>query len=248
MALGFQSASIGGGTKNLVVAQDLNGSIAAAHVTVNGSGAEVGLAGNPFAVSITNLPSIQAVSAAALPLPSGAAQDGADAAGVAAPAGGAGIRGWLSGIYARLGATLSVSVANLPATQAVSAASLPLPSGAATAVKQPAPGLAGTPSADVLTVQGNPAGAPLPVSGTVADSNSAPFLGVAPITPGVTVAAQRSLGFICTAAGTVTLTLADASTLTIPLAVSAGAFQMLPFAVTKIALSNGTAGSFWGLK
>lgn len=40
------------------------------------------------------------------------------------------------------------------ATQPVSAASLPLPSGAATAAKQPAFGTAGTPSADVLTVQG----------------------------------------------------------------------------------------------
>lgn len=40
------------------------------------------------------------------------------------------------------------------ATQPVSAASLPLPSGAATAAKQPALGTAGTPSADVITVQG----------------------------------------------------------------------------------------------
>lgn len=39
-------------------------------------------------------------------------------------------------------------------TFAVSAASLPLPTGAATAAKQPAPGTAGTASADVLTVQG----------------------------------------------------------------------------------------------
>lgn len=39
-------------------------------------------------------------------------------------------------------------------TFAVSAASLPLPTGAATAAKQPALGTAGTPAADVLTVQG----------------------------------------------------------------------------------------------
>jgi len=39
-------------------------------------------------------------------------------------------------------------------TQPVSAASLPLPAGAATAAKQPAPGTAGTASADVITVQG----------------------------------------------------------------------------------------------
>jgi hypothetical protein len=39
-------------------------------------------------------------------------------------------------------------------TQPVSAASLPLPSGASTSAKQPALGTAGTPSADVITVQG----------------------------------------------------------------------------------------------
>lgn len=39
-------------------------------------------------------------------------------------------------------------------TMAVSAASLPLPTGASIAAKQPALGTAGTPSADVLTVQG----------------------------------------------------------------------------------------------
>lgn len=40
------------------------------------------------------------------------------------------------------------------ATQPISAASLPLPTGAATAAKQPALGTAGTPSTDVITVQG----------------------------------------------------------------------------------------------
>jgi len=42
------------------------------------------------------------------PLPPGAAQDGTDATGVAPPDGAVGIRGWLSGIYARLGGSLSV--------------------------------------------------------------------------------------------------------------------------------------------
>jgi hypothetical protein len=41
-------------------------------------------------------------------------------------------------------------------TFAVSAAALPLPSGASTSAKQPALGIAGTPSVDVLTVQGAP--------------------------------------------------------------------------------------------
>lgn len=58
----------------------------------------------------------------------------------------------------------------------ISAASLPLPTGASTAAKQPALGTAGTPSADVLTVQGvtsmtalkvDGSGVTQPVSGTV---------------------------------------------------------------------------------
>lgn len=48
----------------------------------------------------------------------------------------------------------------------VTASSLPLPSGAATAAKQPALGTAGTPSTDVITVQGIASGTAQPVSGT----------------------------------------------------------------------------------
>lgn len=51
----------------------------------------------------------QPVSVATLPLPAGAAQDGTDATGVTAPAGAVGVRGWLSGIYAALKGTLTVS-------------------------------------------------------------------------------------------------------------------------------------------
>lgn len=51
-------------------------------------------------------------------------------------------------------------------TQPVSAASLPLPSGAATSAKQPALGTAGTPSADVLTVQGAASMTALKVDGS----------------------------------------------------------------------------------
>jgi hypothetical protein len=56
-------------------------------------------------------------------------------------------------------------------TQPISAASLPLPTGAATSAKQPALGTAGTPSADVITVQGAAAGTPLPVSFNGSDRN-----------------------------------------------------------------------------
>lgn len=49
----------------------------------------------------------------------------------------------------------------------VSVAASVLPTGAATAAKQPALGTAGTPSADVISVQGVASGTPQPVSGTV---------------------------------------------------------------------------------
>lgn len=54
-----------------------------------------------------------------------------------------------------------VVIASDQSTVPVSAASLPLPSGAATAAKQPALGTAGTPSADVVTVQGKTSMTPL---------------------------------------------------------------------------------------
>ena len=60
---------------------------------------------------VMNFPTTQAVSMVAIPLPSGAAQDGADGVGISIPNGGNGIRGWLSGIYAKLGGTLSVGLA-----------------------------------------------------------------------------------------------------------------------------------------
>lgn len=77
----------------------------------------------------------------------------------------------------------AVKVDGSAVTQPVSAASLPLPTGAATAAKQPALGTAGTPSADVITVQGVTSMTALkvdgsavtqPVSGTVSiTANSA---------------------------------------------------------------------------
>jgi hypothetical protein len=58
----------------------------------------------------------------------------------------------------------TVSVSNFPATQPISAVSLPLATGAATAAKQPALGTAGTPSTDVISVQGVASGTALPIS------------------------------------------------------------------------------------
>lgn len=64
--------------------------------------------------------------------------------------------------YARLtGTSLNVNVTNT--SVAISAVSLPLPTGAATAAQQPDFGVAGTPSPDVLTVQGISGGEPLSV-------------------------------------------------------------------------------------
>jgi hypothetical protein len=60
--------------------------------------------------------------------------------------------------------TSLLALATLTDTQPVSVASLPLPTGASTAAKQPAFGVAGTPSADVITVQGSPSGIAQPVS------------------------------------------------------------------------------------
>ncbi len=60
--------------------------------------------------------------------------------------------------------TVAVTGTFYQATQPVSAASLPLPSGAATAAKQPALGTAGTPSADVISIQGVASGTVVPVS------------------------------------------------------------------------------------
>lgn len=58
----------------------------------------------------------------------------------------------------------TIAISNFPATQAISAASLPLPTGAATAAKQPALGVAGTPSVDVITVQGLAASVQIPMT------------------------------------------------------------------------------------
>ena len=84
-----------------------------------------------------------AVSAASLPLPTGAATEtgnlatvataqGTSASGVTQMTGGAGILGWLSGIYNKLNTSVAVTGTFWQATQPISAASLPLPTGAAT--------------------------------------------------------------------------------------------------------------------
>jgi predicted secreted protein len=76
------------------------------------------------------------------------------------------------------------------ATQPVSAASLPLPTGAATAAKQPALGTAGTPSSDVITVQGAASMTALKVDGSaVTQPVSAASL---PLPTGASTAANQT--------------------------------------------------------
>jgi hypothetical protein len=113
----------------------------------------------------------QPVSAASLPLPTGAA--------TAAKQPALGTAGTPSADVISVQGITSMTalvVDGSGVTQPVSAASLPLPSGAATAAKQPALGTAGTPSADIISVQGaasmtpllvDGSGATQPVSGTV---------------------------------------------------------------------------------
>lgn len=78
----------------------------------------------------------------------------------------------VSGTVAFSNSSIAVTGTFWQATQPVSVASLPLPSGAATAAKQPALGTAGTPSSDVISVQGVVGGVAQPVSGTVAATQS----------------------------------------------------------------------------
>lgn len=68
------------------------------------------------ALKVDNSAVTQPISAASLPLPTGAAQDGVDGTGITAPTGGSGIRGWLSGIYKAVTGTLTATISGaLPA-------------------------------------------------------------------------------------------------------------------------------------
>jgi hypothetical protein len=111
------------------------------------------------------------VSAASLPLPAGASTAAKQPA-----LGTAGTASTDVLTVQGIASMTALKVDGSGVTQPVSASSLPLPTGAATAAKQPALGTAGTPSADVITVQGSAAmtalkvdgsGVTQPVSGTV---------------------------------------------------------------------------------
>ncbi len=91
----------------------------------------------------------QPISAASLPLPSGAATAAKQPA-----LGTAGSAATDVITVQGISSMTALKVDGSGVTQPVSAASLPLPSGAATAAKQPALGTAGSASTDVVTVQG----------------------------------------------------------------------------------------------
>src|SRR5581483_8891861 len=108
-----------------------------------------GTAANATAIKVDGSAVTQPVSAASLPLPSGASTAAKQPAlGTAGSASADVIT--VQGIASMT----ALKVDGSAVTQPVSAASLPLPAGASTSAKQPALGTAGSPSADVLTVQG----------------------------------------------------------------------------------------------
>lgn len=104
------------------------------------------------------------VSQASQPLPAGAATATAQTAGNSS----------LASIDTKMPAAVSgrVPVDGSGVTQPVTAVSLPLPAGAATVAKQPALGTAGTPSADVISIQGVATGVALPADTVVRSSAS----------------------------------------------------------------------------
>jgi hypothetical protein len=128
----------------------------------------------------------------------------------------------------------SVAVSNFPSTQPISGnvgvSSLPaLPAGS-------------NAIGSVTANQGSPGGS----AWSVSDPNNAPFANAIAITPGNTFTAGRSIAFVVTVAGNITLTFGSGNTMTFPVVASA-ALQTLPFAATQLTLGTGTSGNFWNL-
>ena len=136
-------------------------------------------------------------------------------------------------------------------TQPISASSLPLPSGAATSAKQPALGTAGTPSADVITVQGKTgmtavvvdgSGVTQPVSGTFFQATQPVSIAATVVVKADTAANQANLlkvdgsGATQPVSGTVTVQQSTASSLKVDLsgtAANATAIKVDGSAVTQ---------------
>lgn len=79
-------------------------------------------------------------------------------------------------------------------------------------------------------------GNPLPSS----DTNSVSFINATVLTSGASaIAAGRSVGVYCTAAGDITLTLSGGSAIAVP---CFPGWQTFPFAATRFTFGSGTAG------
>jgi hypothetical protein len=146
----------------------------------------------------------QPISAASLPLPTGASTAAKQPAlGTAGAASTDVIT--VQGIASMTALKVDGSAVTQPvsgtfwqATQPVSAASLPLPTGASTAAKQPALGTAGTPSSDVITVQGAASMTALKVDGS-AVTQPVSFTSKAPVnTTGSGSAAAATVSTVIT--------------------------------------------------
>lgn len=163
------------------------------------TGGTVGITGS-VAVTGTFFQGTQPVSAASLPLPTGAAT----AAGQFAK-GTAGTAASEVQTVQGIASMTPLLVNGSGVTQPVSASALPLPTGAATSAKQPALGTAGSPSTDVITVQGHASGTALKVDGS---ATTQPVSAAAlPLPTGAaTLSAQNtgnsSIAAVATAAGT----------------------------------------------
>lgn len=181
------------------------GSVVIASGSVSITGTPAVTVSGSVAVTGTFYQATQPVSAASLPLPTGASTETTLAAlntkvtacntgAVVISSGSLAINNFPAGFLAAQSGTWTVGVSGSVAvtgtfwqtTQPVSAASLPLPTGAATAAKQPALGTAGTASTDVISVQGITSMTPLkvdgsgvtqPVSGTVSVSGTTTISG-----------------------------------------------------------------------
>jgi hypothetical protein len=167
-----------------------------------------------WAVTGTFWQTTQPVSAALLPLPTGAStaakQPALGTAGTAA-----------SDVITVQGIASMTPLA-------VSAASLPLPAGAATAAKQPALGTAGSASTDVITVQGIASGTPQPVSAA-----SLPLPAGAAADATLTGGSQKTQVIASTSGGSSAYTLLSAAT-TNAQSVKASAGQLYGYYISNV--------------
>jgi hypothetical protein len=145
-----------------------------------GIAGQVAISNFPASFLVSNFPATQPISAASLPLPTGAATSANQPTLVSGrtPVDPSGVTSPISAASLPL-PTGAATSANQPAlvsgrtpvdpsgvTSPISAASLPLPTGASTSAKQPALGTAGTPSVDVISIQGVTSMTPVKTDGS----------------------------------------------------------------------------------